>query len=126
MGRDKCDCPIFLDSISVDIEADEMIINIEPQQVYKNYKEYVLCLGAIPAHTGIEPVAIDDGVGSFPIIDNNGQPVVSGQFRPHKRYYICYGAGGELTSGTMPEHFTCPFDELYCMEYSSQAAIQTP
>lgn len=53
-----------------------------------------------------------------------GQPVVSGQLRGHKRYRIRFGAGGDLSAGTIAAHFTV-YDGLCCMEYSANAALQT-
>lgn len=113
-----------LESTSVVVDGDVMTVTVVPTQTYVGYKFYGfdLCL-ALPAHTGVEPVAIADELGTYPLIDTNGQPVVSGQLRGHKRYRVRYGAGGALSSGTVAPHFTA-YEGLCRMEYSATAALQ--
>lgn len=115
-----------LESTAVSVTGGVMQITVIPLQMYRDYQFYPLhlCL-SLSEHTGTEPVSISDGVGVYPVVDTNGQPVVSGRLRGHHRYRIRYGAGGALSSGTMPAHFTV-YDGLCCMEYSSNAALQAP
>lgn len=115
-----------LESTAVTVSPAAMIVTVIPLQTYYDYKFYTLdlCL-ALPPRTGVEPVSVTDGVGTFPLTDTNGQPVVSGQLRGHKRYRIRFGAGGALSTGSVVAHFTV-YDGLCCMEYSANAALQTP
>lgn len=123
--RNNCHCCEF-ESTAAAIVGTALQITIIPLQMYRDYKYYNLnlCL-SLPEHTGTEPVAIFDGVNSYPAIDTNGQPVVSGRLRGHKCYRIRFGAGGALSAGTIPAHFTF-YNGLCCMEYSSNAALQAP
>lgn len=115
-----------IESTAAAVAGGIMTVTVIPLQSYTDYKYYPfdLCL-SLPERTGIEPVAISDGTNSYPLIDTNGQPVVSGRLRGHKRYRIRFGAGGTLSSGTMPAHFTV-YEGLCPMEYSSNAALQAP
>ena len=122
----KCTCRChYLDATCIQINGGVMTVTVEPQQTYLNYGHYVLVLCAIPQHTGIETVAIFDGFSTYPLIDTNGQPIVSGEMRSNTTYKVRYGSGGTLSTGTMPPHFTCYRDCLYCVEYSSQPTLPT-
>jgi|GEM_PF-6022738 len=119
----ECNCN-KLESVSASVAGGVMTITVIPAQTFADYKFYGLLLcQALPAHVGTEPVAISDGTSSYAVIDTNGQPVVSGQLRGHKRCRVRYGAGGVLSAGAMPAHFTV-YDGLCCMEYSANAALQ--
>ena len=122
MGYD-CGCKT-IDSTAVAVSGGIMTITVVPLQQYDNYEAYMLCVGeALPPHTGIEPVDIFDGANIFPLLDSNAQPVVAGVMRGHRRYAVRFGAGGLISTGTIPPHLTCCHG-LCCMEYSSNAALQ--
>lgn len=125
-----CDCRKHecqtLESTAAMVAGGVLQITVIPLQMFRDYEFYGfdLCL-SLPEHIGVEPVSISDGTNVYPTIDTNGQPVVSGRLRGHKKYRIRFGAGGTLSSGTIPPHFTF-YDGLCCMEYSSNAALQAP
>lgn len=113
-----------LESTGVTLAGGVMQISVIPLQQYRDYEGYTLdvCV-ALPPHIGTEPTNVTDGVGIYPLMDTNGQPVVSGQLRGHRWYHVTFGAGGALSSGSIPAHFTV-CDGLCCLEYSSNAALQ--
>lgn len=121
-----CQCAPCLESISASVAGGVMQIAVIPLQAYYDYKFYGfdLCL-SLPAHIGTEPVSIFDGTNIYAVLDSNGQPVVSGRLRGHKRYRVRFGAGGDSSLGPIPPHFTV-YDGLCCMEYSANAALQAP
>lgn len=115
-----------IESTSAAVAGGVLQVTVIPLQTYVDYKYYELALcQALPARMGTEPVTFFDGVNAYPVLDTNAQPVVSGRMRGHKCYRIRYGAGGTLSTGTMPAHFTV-YEGLCSMEYSANAALQNP
>lgn len=120
----RYDNVVCLESTAVVVSGTIMQINIIPLQAFTNYKFYGLdvCL-SFPQNTGVETVSLNDGTNDYPLMDTNGQPVVSSRLRGHSRYRVRFGAGGALSSGSIPAHFTV-YSELCPVKYSSNAAYQ--